>query len=142
MPWIFLAILTAIFYGAYNVFIKVASGHINQIVGAVILQIVAALLGGVILLVLKFTNTPLVISTRGIWFAVLAGVMVGLAEITSFFVFSKGLSASAGIPIIIGGSILVGAIVGVFFLKETLAPLEYIAIVLIIIGVILLLSFK
>jgi len=46
MNWIFLALVTAVFYGAYNVFIKISSGHINQIVGAVILQIVAALLGG------------------------------------------------------------------------------------------------
>ena len=49
--------MTASFYGAYNFFIKIASGHINQIVGAVILQIVAALLGGIILLIIKITDT-------------------------------------------------------------------------------------
>ncbi len=46
MSWIVLAILTAFFYGVYNFFIKVASGSIHQIVGAVILQVVAALVGG------------------------------------------------------------------------------------------------
>lgn len=46
MNWILLALATAFFYGTYNVFIKISSGHINQIVGAVILQIVAALVGG------------------------------------------------------------------------------------------------
>ncbi len=130
--------MTAGFYGAYNVFIKVASGHINQIVGAVILQVVAALLGGVILLIMKMTNTPLEISQKGVWFAVLAGVFVGLAEITSFFVFSKGVSASVGIPIIIGGSILVGAVLGLTFLKETINPIHYLAIALIIVGVVIL----
>jgi len=59
MNWILLAIITAIFYGMYNVFIKVSSGHINQIAGAVVLQIVAALVGGVILFVLKITHSPL-----------------------------------------------------------------------------------
>lgn len=49
MNWIVLALITATCYGAYNFFIKVSSGHINQIVGAVILQIVAALLGGAFL---------------------------------------------------------------------------------------------
>lgn len=133
--WIFLAIITAIFYGAYNVFIKISSGHINQIVGAVILQIVAALVGGVILIILKITHSSLEISQKGVWFAVLAGIMVGLAEITSFFVFSKGIPASVGIPIIIGGSVLVGAVVGVIFLKETLTPIHYLAIALIVAGV-------
>ncbi len=130
--------MTAVFYGAYNVFIKVSSGHINQIVGAVILQIVAALLGGVILIIMKITNTPLELSSKGVWFAVLAGIFVGLAEITSFFVFSKGVSASVGIPIIIGGSILVAAVLGVAFLKETLNPLHILAISLIVAGVVIL----
>jgi len=138
MNWIYLALMTAVFYGAYNVFIKIASGHINQIVGAVILQIVAALLGAGILLFLKFTNTPLEVSQKGIWYAVLAGIFVGLAEITSFFVFSKGTPASLGIPVIIGGAILVGAVFGLIFLKETLTAIHYFAIALIITGVVLL----
>ncbi len=46
MSWIALAVLTAFFYGVYNFFIKIASGSIHQIVGAVILQVVAALVGG------------------------------------------------------------------------------------------------
>jgi transporter family protein len=138
MNWIFLTITTAVFYGAYNVLIKISSGHINQIVGAVILQVTAAVLGASILLFLKITNSPLMISQKGILFAVLAGFFVGLAEITSFFIFSRGLSASVGIPVIIGGSVLVGAVFGVVFLKETLSYLHYLAIAMIIIGVALL----
>jgi len=142
MNWIFLALITAVFYGVYNFFIKVSSGHINQIVGAVILQIVAALLGGIILLLMKMTNSPLEISQKGVLFAVLAGIFVGLAEITSFFVFSKGISASIGIPIIIGGSILIGAILGLTFLKETINPIHILAILLIVGGVVLLTATK
>lgn len=138
MHWIFPAIMTAVFFGAYNVFIKLASGHINQIVGAVILQVVAALLGGLILLILKTTHQPLEISPKGIQMAILAGVFVGLAEIASFYVFSKGVSASVGIPIIIGGSILVGAILGLVFLKESLNLTQVFAIGLIVAGVLLL----
>lgn len=138
MNWIFLALITAVFYGAYNVFIKISSGHINQIVGAVILQAVATIVGGVVLIILKMTNNPLIISQKGVWFAVLAGIFVGLAEITSFFVFSKGVPVSIGIPIIIGGSVLVGAVLGLTFLKETLNPIHYLAMALIIVGVVIL----
>ena len=94
MSWIYLAILTAFLYGAYNFFIKVSSSQINQIVGAVVLQIVATLTGGLILLLLKIANSPLEISRNGVIFAILAGVCVGLAEITSFFLFSKGVTVS------------------------------------------------
>ncbi len=140
MHWILLAVLTAVFFGAYNVFIKMASGHIIQIVGAVILQVVAALLGGIVLLGLKITDSPLEVSTRGVLFAVLAGIFVGLAEISSFYVFSRGISASVGIPIIIGGSVVAGAILGVLFLKESLNWTQLLAIGMIVGGVVLLSS--
>lgn len=140
MNWIALALLTAFFYGTYNFFIKVSSGHINQIVGAVILQIVAALLGGVALLFLKISNTPLLVSQKGVIYAAIAGVFVGLAEITSFYVFSKGVSASSGIPVIIGGSIIVGTALGLLFLKESYSWIQFVAVAFIITGVIILTS--
>jgi len=138
MPWILIAVLTAVFYGVYNFFIKVSSGHINQILGAVILQIVAFALGGAVLLVLRIANIPLQVSGKGIIYAILAGIFVGLAEITTFYLFSRGITASIGIPVIIGGSIVVGSLLGILFLKETLSPIHYLAIVLIVIGVVLL----
>ncbi len=135
MNWVLIVLLTAIFYGLYNFFIKVASGSIHQIVGAVILQIVAAALGIIILLYLKFTNIPLDISPKGVQFAVLAGIFVGLAEIFSFYAFSKGISASLGIPIIVGGSVVVGAFLGLTFLKESLGLIQYLAIAMIVAGI-------
>lgn len=107
MSWIALTLLTAFFYGVYNFFIKVSSGSIHQIVGAVILQLVATLVGGAILLFLKLNSYPLAVTTKGVVYAVLAGLFVGLAEVTSFYVFSKGVSASSGIPIMIGGSVVI-----------------------------------
>lgn len=137
MNWIFLVLLTAFFYGIYNFFIKIASGHINQIVGAVILQIVAAVLGSLILVYLKITGAPLEMSSKGIQFAVLAGIFVGLAEIASFYAFSKGVSASVGIPIMIGGSVVVGALLGITFLRESLTLIQYLAIAMIVAGIVL-----
>ena|SRR3989344_6868322 len=138
MSWILLALLTALFYGAYNFFIKVSSGHINQIAGAVILQLVAMLIGAGVLFFLKITNSAIEISNKGIFYAVLAGVFVGLAEIMTFFVFSKGVSVSMGLPVIIGGSVVFGSLLGILFLKETLTPIHLLAILLIIIGIVLL----
>ncbi len=135
MNWIYLAVITASFYALYNVFIKLASGHIYEITGAVILQIVAALLGGGLLLYLRMKNIPMEISAKGIWLSVIAGIFVGLAEIFSFIVFSRGVSASAGIPVIIGGSVLFAAIIGFIFLKNSLSISNIIGLLLIIAGI-------
>ncbi len=134
MHWLLLAVISAIFFGAYNVFIKISSGHINQVVGALILQVVAAFVGGGIFIIFKMMNAPLEVSQKGIWFAVFAGLAIGLAEVASFFLFSKGVPVSVGMPIIVGGSMVFGTILGVFFLKETLSPIHYFAIAMTIAG--------
>lgn len=139
MHWFILLILTALFFGLYNFFIKLSSGHIHEILGAVILQVVALGLGGLALLFLKLMkSTAFEVSGKGIWFAVWAGLFVGLAEITSFYAFSKGIAASVAIPVIVGGTLLVGALLGVIVLKESLTPFQYLGIVLILAGVVIL----
>ena len=132
------AVSAAVFLGLYNVFIKVSAGHIHQIAGAVILQVVAVALGASALLYLKATGTTVPVSQKGIIFAVLAGLSVGLAEILSFYLFSKNSEASKGIPFIVGGSVVVAALAGIFFLKESVTPQKIIAITLITAGTVLL----
>src|SRR3989344_4311176 len=138
MTWIFLAFTTAAFLGIYSFFIKISSGYINQIAGAVILQAVAILVGGIGFLILKFTGNVIEISNKGILYAILAGLFIGLAEIATFFLFKKGITLSAGLPIIIGGSVIFGSLLGVLFLKEVLTPIHFLAILLIIVGIVLL----
>lgn len=138
MQLLFIVLLTGGFYGVYNFFIKVASGSINQIVGAVILQVVAAVLGSTVLLYLKLTGQTLHASPAGIKFSILAGIFVGLAEITSFIVFSKGVPASTGIAIIVASTVVIGSVLGIIFFKETLTPWNYFGLLLTIIGITLL----
>jgi transporter family protein len=135
MNWIYLALLTACFYAFYNVFIKLASGHIHEITGAVILQVVAFVIGGLWLIYLKMKGVPTEVTSKGIGLAVLAGIFVGLAEIFSFLVFSKGVPASAGIPVIIGGSVLIAAAIGFLWLRETLTLSNLLGLALIVAGI-------
>jgi bacterial/archaeal transporter family protein len=135
MHWLVWALLAAAFFGAYNFFIKVSSGHIHEVAGAVILQVVAAVLGLILLLYLKWRGVVLDISPKGVSFAVLAGVAVGLSEITSFYLFSRGVSVSSGLPVVLGGSVIVGTALGMLFLRETINPLQVLAIGMIVAGV-------
>lgn len=137
MPYVWLAV-AALMFGLYNVFIKLSSEHIQPVLGAVVLQFVAALLGTGLLIYMQRTGTELHATARGIWLAVAAGVAIGLVEILTFFVFGQGVPVAVGNPLIIGGSLVVTTGVGIVLLREVLNPLQLIAVALIATGVALL----
>ena len=120
MNWLLLALLTAFCLALYNFFIKLAAGYLSPAVGAVVLQMVAAALGAAWLLKLKLQGQPLSVTGRGLALAALAGLGVGLAEILTFVVFQRGVSSSVGTPIIVGGSVLLTALLGLVVLRETI----------------------
>ena len=101
--WLPLALLTALCLAGYNVFIKLAANSLSPAVGAVVLQLVAAGLGAGWLLRLWLAGQPLPVAGRGLGLAALAGLCVGLAEILTFVVFRRGVPASVGTPVIVGG---------------------------------------
>lgn len=138
MNWLSLAIITACCLGLYNFFIKLASGSIHQVAGAVLLQLVAAAVGGILLLYIKSTRQEVSISHTGVLYACLAGLSVGVAEILTFYVFTKGAPASVGTPIIVGGSVAVAALLGWLVLREQITLAQVLGVGLIIAGVVLL----
>ncbi|SNR29510.1 MULTISPECIES: EamA family transporter [Hymenobacter] len=138
MHWLFLALLTALCLASYNFFIKLAAEHIAPAAGAVILQLVAAALGSMWLVWLRLKGQPLDLSTKGVSLAVAAGLGVGLAEILTFIVFSRGVPSSVGTPVIVGGSVLLTALLGLAVLRETLSLPQALGLVCIVVGIALL----
>ena len=138
MNWLPLALLTALCLALYNFFIKLAANHISPAVGAVVLQLVAAALGPVWLLKLKLGGQPMGITSKGLGLAALAGVGVGLAEILTFVVFQRGVHSSVGTPLIVGGSVLLTAVLGVVVLSEGLTMPQAAGLLLIVVGIALL----
>jgi transporter family protein len=138
MHWLLLALLTALCLALYNFFIKLAAGHISAAAGAVILQLVAAALGGVWLLWLRLKGQPLDLSSKGVGLAMLAGIGVGLAEILTFVVFGRGVPSSVGTPVIVGGSVLLTAVLGLVVLREALTLTQAAGLLSIVVGIALL----
>ena len=136
--WLPLALLTALCLALYNFFIKLASNHVSPAVGAVVLQLVAAALGGVWLLKLMLQGQPLALSGKGLGLAALAGLGVGLAEILTFVVFQRGVNSSVGTPVIVGGSVLLTAVLGLVVLRETLTFSQAGGLLFIVVGIALL----
>lgn len=138
--WIGPALLCALAYAFYNIFIKKGSASIHPILGGVILQIIAALLGSILLAFIVIQGTDdgesvLYWDTAGIRWAICAGAAVGAAEILSFFVSSLGVQAMQSIPTIIGGSVFFGCILGAVLLQEVLTFRGWFGVFLICVGI-------
>ncbi|MBF9238926.1 EamA family transporter [Hymenobacter sp. BT683] len=138
MHWLPLALLTALCLALYNFFIKLAANHVSAAAGAVVLQLVAAALGAVWLVKLKLQGQPLNITGKGVLLAALAGLGVGLAEILTFVVFQRGVNSSVGTPVIVGGSVLLTAVLGLAVLREGLTMPQAGGLILIVAGIVLL----
>ena len=136
--WLPIALLTALCLALYNFFIKLAANHLPPAVGAVVLQLVAAALGAAWLLKLKLQGQPLAVSGKGLALAALAGVGVGLAEILTFVVFQRGVNSSVGTPVIVGGSVLLTALLGLVLLREGLTVSQAAGLLLVVVGIALL----
>ena len=135
MPYALLA-LAAVMFGLYNIFIKLSADHIQAVLGAVILQFVAAFLGLGLLVYFKYVdNIALHITPRGVTLAVLAGAAIGVVEILTFVIYSRGVDVAVGNPLIVGGSLIVTTGIGWLFLREVLNPWQVAAVFSIVAGV-------
>lgn len=90
--WIWIALLCANAYAFYNIFIKKGSASIYPILGGVILQFVAAIMGSCLLGVLMLAGDGMKLHADkdGIMWSICAGLAVGVAEMLSFMVSGMG----------------------------------------------------
>jgi hypothetical protein len=86
--WIFPAVSCAAAYAFYNIFIKKGSFTIHPILGGVILQFVAAILGSSLLAVIVYKGDvgEIHYDRAGLVWSCCAGLAVGTAEMLSFCV--------------------------------------------------------
>lgn len=137
MKGIILAILAGTLFACYQLAVKLSANHIQELLGAVILQTVAVVVGVFIFLTFREGNGDLVYTSTGLKFAIIAGVFVSLAEIIAFYAFAQDISPSIGITLIVGVNILVGLGLDYFWFKSDLSLSQLLGIVLVFVGVIL-----
>ena len=114
------------------------SASINPILGGVILQFVAALFGSLLLLALTIKDggtQRLNYDFMGVVWSCCAGIAVGTAEMLSFVVSGMGVQATQSIPVIIGGSVMFGAVLGLLMLGETLMLQGWFGVALLMTGI-------
>lgn len=129
---IIFAIIAAIAFGAWTVFHQQAADKIDYLVGAIIISFTAAVLGLIILLP-RIKSVTLFSNSKGLIFAVLAGVCALAIDYFALKSCGTGLAVSVAGPIIIGGSIAIATIIGLF-LGESLTLMKLMGLIFVIGG--------
>jgi len=140
--------LVTVFYAAYNLLVKVSSGHAGSattppVLATITLQLSALTLSTTYLFYLIQKGQSVAISPRAIPWAIAAGLCIGMAEVL-YFVLFRGvagepvISASRAIPIIVGGTIAITVVVAGLALGERLSAIEWCGVGLTIVGMLVL----
>lgn len=138
MQWIPYAILAATSYGFYNFFVKMSAGKLSPTIAIMFLTGTAFIIATISTLVLKVSGQNLIIARNAILFPILAGLFAGIAEIFYLIMYSKEAPLSIGLPLIMGGTMLVAIILGLVVLKEGFNTAKTAGIILVFIGIIFL----
>lgn len=137
MTAIFLAIIASIFFGILSASKKIASPHINQILGAILLSCFAVLFG-LIILISRLKEIELTWNSKGIFFILLAGIAAFCVDFFGLKAYSSGLPVSIGSPIIVAGGVTIASLIGIFLLGESLNIWKFAGVILVVLGTILL----
>jgi len=117
--WFWYAIGAAILYGLHQIFTKLASSHIGEGVGGLVVEVSAAVTILLYLLILGGTSQMnQQVSANGIAYSVLTGLCVGLGTVLFFLLFQKGAPLLAA-PVVLAGGSAIMAVAGILFFKET-----------------------
>ncbi len=133
---IIFAIIAAAAFGSITVFQKLAANYVYYFFGALLISITAIVIE-ICFLIPRFRNITLVSNPKGIIFAIAAGACATVIDVASIKAYSSGLPVSIGGPIILGGSVAVAAVIGLF-LGESLSLLKFLGLILIIAGSVIL----
>ena len=141
MTWLNLALLTLLFYGTFDLFVKLTSGKIHDGLGAFVINLVATMVVALFLLY-SSTNGEKInyFKTEGVVYAIIAGILVGFASIFFIKMFSLGAELSIAVPLVRVGTVLVSVLIGVLFLKEGFNPKFLIGFLLSMSGLYLLIT--
>jgi transporter family protein len=136
--WFWYAVVAALFYGAHQIFTRLASERIGDGLGGFIVEASAALS---IFLYLTFLclsgrwNQKFSIS--GFNYSLVTGICVGAGTVAFFLLFQKGGPLSS-VPAILAGGAAIMALAGILFFREPPSWQRLVGVAFAIIGLFLL----
>ncbi|HEX8226823.1 MAG TPA: EamA family transporter [Candidatus Saccharimonadales bacterium] len=134
MSIILLIFIAALLYALFGFFLSKASGDdpfmVNSLTNG--LSGLATLAIFAVLMRMKSTGP---VTKQGVIYSVVAAVLIAAFSVLLVKIFGRGGNLSYVLPLIYGGVIVFGSVLGVLFLKESVAPLQLAGILVIVAGI-------
>jgi len=128
-PWFFV-LLTTIFFGFFNIFIRAAGPRIGGLLGPLVVEGFAAGILLVYFLWRKFNGSVESVTSLGLVFSMAAGFCAAAGSIGFFIVFSRGGMLSAAGSFVLIGSTLLTILGGFVIFKEPVNAYRVVGILL------------
>ena len=146
MVTVFLLIAVTTLYAGYNLLVKVSSSYVppeatTTILATICLQLAALAASGLFAAIVIWGGGHVVqLTGRAYFWAILAGLCIGGAEIAYFYLFSglgqvEALPASTVVPIVVSGTIVITMIVSYAIFREQLTWPQLAGGLLVILGI-------
>lgn len=133
-PWFVAALVTALFFGFYNVFVRLAAGRIPDATGSAVLE--GSAFVGLLLYLVIFRPVPAVAPTTAGWlYAVAGGVCVTVGTVFYFYVFRHQSELTVVGPVVWLGTFAVMALVGLLVFREPLTVKKSAGLIMAILGI-------
>ncbi len=138
-PWFGLSVLTAVFFGLYNVCVRLAAGRIGDAQGSAVLE--GSAFVGLLLIVLFHRGSPAIETTpAGLTYSILGGACIAVGTVVYFAAFRLQPDMTLVGPVVWLGCFIVMAILGFTVFKEPLTLKRSAGILLSLAGIYLLQS--
>lgn len=135
---LFLTIIAAGSLAAFRVLQKLAGVSIHPILGTFFIYAGAL---AAIMIIFLFKPAALVFDAsfkKGALIAAVSGIFITIFDVLALTIYQKGGNMSSFTPIVNGGSILIVALVGFLFLRESINLSQFLGVLAVIGGIILL----
>jgi drug/metabolite transporter (DMT)-like permease len=137
MLWLLFLGFTIVAWTVNDVFFKLLGNQMNYFLALFIIAL-SQLVVAIPFLVYAMSRGELDYSAKGFYISGLIGVSLALGTIFFFYTFKFGAPLSVAMSVYGIGSIIVGALAGVFIFKEVISPTVLVGMVLGAVSIILL----
>jgi uncharacterized membrane protein len=138
MSILILTLIAALSLGLFRILEKLVGTSMHPLLAAIIIYVAALIF---ILLAFFYFRPEIVIDgslKKNVGIALLAGATIAMFDILALTIFSRGGNVSIFTPLVNGGSILIVALVGFLFLRESINLTQFLGILAIVSGIFLL----
>jgi len=100
MSWVVYGIVVGFFFAIYNAFLKLSSSHLHALIGSISLSIASIAVSLVLVFIFKNTNQEIIITSKGVKLALVAGFLSAFGSLFYFLMFQKKAPLNLGLPML------------------------------------------